>query len=276
VLRAKGELADSLEHHRAELALQEELVRREPETARWRQYLGVSNNRVGMLLEAQGQIPAAAEHFARALAINGELAASDPENVDWQRELGRSHYRAGLVDDARGDRHAARSHLQRAATILGLAAGRDPLNPARQRDLAEVRAALAQHYLAAGDATRAGDESRIARQIAEQLIGRSKDDRQAVRLLGLALVLQAQALEHSGRQRLATGVWAEAVAALEPIAGSARDYLVLDPWAQALAGAGRIGEAKEVVQTLAAIGYRNPAFITAISRRGIRMPPPAH
>ena len=276
VLRAKGELADSLEHHRAELALQEELVRREPGTARWRQYLGVSHNRVGMLLEAQGRIQAAAGHFARALAIAGELAASDPDNVDWQRELGRSHYRTGLVDDARGDRGAARSHLQRAAAILGLAAGRDPLNPARQRDLAEVRAALAQHYLAAGDASRAGDEGRLVGQIAEQLIGRSTDDRQAVRLLGLALVLQAQALEHSGRSRQAAGTWAEAVAALEPVARAARDYLVLDPWAQALAGAGRIGDAKEVVQTLAAIGYRNPAFVSAVSRRGIRMPRPAH
>ena len=274
VLRAKGDLADSLAQHRAELALQQQLVNREPGTARWRQYLGVSNNRVGMLLEAQGQIPAAAVHIERALAIAGELAASDPANVDWQRELGRSHYRMGLVDDARGVRDAARSHLQQAATILGRAAGRDPLNPARQRDLAEVRAALAHHHLAAGDASQAGDEGRLAQQLADRLIDRSKDDRQAVRLRGLALALQAQALEHSGRTRQAAGIWAEAVAALEPVARSTQDYLFLDPWAQALAGAGRIDEAKEVVQTLAAIGYRNPIFITAISRRGIRMPSP--
>ena len=227
-----------------------------------------------MLLEAQGQIPSAAAHIDQALAIAAELAASDPANVDWQRELGRSHYRMGLVDDARGVREAARSHLLRAATIMAAAAGRDALNPARQRDLAEVRAALAYHHLAAGDSSRAGDEGRLVQQIAERLIERAKDDRQAIRLRGLALVVQAQALEHSGRTRQAAGVWAEAVAALEPVARSTRDYLFLDPWAQALAGAGRIGDAEEVVQTLSAIGYRNPTFVTAISRRGIRVPAP--
>ena len=275
VLRAKGELADSLSHHRAELALQEDLVRREPGTAGWRQFLSVSHNRVGSLLEAQGQMPDAAAHIEKSLAIARDLAAEDPANVDWQRELGRSHYRMGLIFHARGGLGSAQEHLQEAAAIMGRAAEVDPLSPARQRDLADVRAALALHHLSTGDLARAGEEARLVQQIAGRLLDRGQDDRQAVRLRGLALVLQAEALEQSGRGPQAAATWAAAVAALEPVARPSRDYEFLAPWALALAGAGRMGDAKEVVRTLDVIGYRNPTFITAISRHGIRMPPPS-
>jgi len=273
VLRAKGELADSLSHHRAELALQEDLVRREPGTARWRQYLGVSNNRVGSLLEALGQIPDAAAHLERSLAIARALAAGDPANVDWQRELGRSHYRMGLIFHAKGALASAQEHLQEAAAIMGRAAEIDPLNLARQRDLADVRNALGGLFLSRGEARHAEAEARRAQQIADRLLERSRDDRQAARIRGVSLELQGRAWARQGNRQKAAGAWTEAVAALEPVARPSRDYEFLDPWALALLGAGRIDEAKEVVQILGAIGYRHPIFADAIARRGLGMRP---
>ena len=125
--------------------------------------------------------------------ITARLGAEDPSNVDWQRELGISHYRAGTIADARGARGEAQRHLSSALAIMGRVAGRDPLNPARQRDLADVHAAIAQHHLAAGDAPRAVAEARAAQAVAERLLAKSADDRQARRLLGLALSLQGRA-----------------------------------------------------------------------------------
>ena len=273
VLRAKGELADSLSHHRAELALQEDLVRREPGTAKWHQYLSVSHNRVGSLLEAQGQLPDAAEHIERALAIARDLTAEDPANLDWQRELGRSHYRMGLIVQATGALASAQQHLQEAAAIMGRVAEIDPLNHARQRDLADVHNALGQLFLARGDAQRAGTEARLAQQIADRLLERSGDDRAATRIRGVSLELQGRAWARQGQRQKAAGAWTEAVATLEPVARTSRDYEFLDPWALALLGVGRLDEAKEVVQTLGAIGYRHPTFGDAIARGGLSARP---
>jgi serine/threonine-protein kinase len=268
VLRAKGELADSLSHHRAELALQEDLVRREPGTAGWRQFLSVSHNRVGSLLEAQGQMPDAAAHIEKSLAIARDLAAEDPSNVDWQRELGRSHYRMGLIFHAKGALGSAQDHLQEAAAIMGRAAEIDPLNLARQRDLADVRNALGGLFLSRGEAQHAEAEARLAQQIADRLLERSRDDRQATRIRGVSLELQGRAWSRQGSRQQAARAWTEAAATLEPVAGTSLDYEVLDPWALALLGVGRIDEAKAVVEQLDAIGYRNPIFVAATARGG--------
>jgi hypothetical protein len=93
-------------------------------------------------------------------------------------------------------------------------------------------------------------------------------------LRGVALSLQGRAWARAGDGAKARVAWTRAASTLEAPARASRDYNVLDPWALTLIGLGRLDEAKEVVQTLAAIGYRNPVFITAVSRRAIRMPPP--
>ena len=275
VLRELGRLDESLARHRAELALQEDLVRREPGRAEWRQYLSVSHNRVAMLLEAQGEVGEAAAHAAEALDIIQRLAATDPANVDWQRELGRTHYRVGVVADARGDLAAGRPHLQQSVAIMQRAAALDALNPGRQRDLADARAALAQHFLAEGDAEAATREARATQAIADHLLERSADDLQAVRQRGLSLVLQGRAWERQGDRARATEAYGLGRAALARLASSSRDYAVLDPWAQALAGLGQVPEAEAAAKQLADIGYRHPLFVRAMSRHGVAFSPPS-
>jgi eukaryotic-like serine/threonine-protein kinase len=273
VLRALGRLDESLAHHRAELAIQEDLVRRHPESAGWRQYLSVSHNRVAMLLEARGEMREAAAHSREALAVIERLAAEDSANIDWQRELARSHYRAGVIADGRGSRAEALSHLQQAVSIMQRAADVDALNPARQRDLADARAALAGHFLSAGRLDEALAEGRTAQLLAERLRARANDDRQAARLQGLALVVEGHAWMRRGDRARATAAWEGARAALEPVARTSRDYAILDPWALALLGLGRLAEAQNVVKQLSAMGYAEPSFVQAITRGGLAMPP---
>jgi tetratricopeptide (TPR) repeat protein len=179
----------------------------------------------------------------------------------------------GLILHAKGALASAQQHLQEAAAIMGRVAETDPLNQTRQRDLADVRNALGQLFLARGDAQRAGTEARLAQQIADRLLERSRDDRQATRIRGVSLELQGRAWSRQGSRQKAAGAWTEAVAALEPVARPSRDYEILEPWALALLGAGRVDEAKEVVQTLGAIGYRHPTFVDAIARGGLSVRP---
>jgi tetratricopeptide (TPR) repeat protein len=156
---------------------------------------------------------------------------------------------------------------------MGRAAEIDPLNHTRQRDLADVRNALGQLFLARGDAHGAGIEARLAQQIADRLLERSRDDRQATRIRGVSLELQGRAWARQGSRQKAAGAWTEAVATLDPAARTSRDYEFLDPWALALLDLGRLDGAKEVVQTLGAIGYRHPIFVDAAARSGLSVPP---
>jgi len=175
----------------------------------------------------------------------------------------------GLIFHAKGALASAQEHLQEAAAIMGRAAEMDPLNLARQRDLADVRNALGRLSLSRGEARHAEAEARLAQQIADRLLERSRDDRQAARIRGVSLELQGRAWARQGNRQKAAPAWTEAVAALEPVAQRSRDYEFLDPWALALLGAGRIDEAKEVVRTLGAIGYRHSIFADAIARGGL-------
>jgi tetratricopeptide (TPR) repeat protein len=227
-----------------------------------------------MLLEALGEVDEAASHAAQSVAIMGRLAAEDPSNVDWQRELGRSHYRAGSIAGARGAFPEALAHLQTAAAVIGRAAASDTLNPARQRDLADARAALAQHFVSVADAPRAVAEAVAAERVAAGLLEKSPDDRQAARLRGLSLMLQGRAWSRAGERVRARSAWSAAASVLEPVARRSRDYDVLGPWALTLIGLERKDEAREVVQTLGAIGYRHPAFLDAVARGGFPLTPP--
>jgi len=228
-----------------------------------------------MLLEAQGVLPEAARHAGEALLITDRLAADDASNLDWQRELGRSHYRVGVIALDRGAFTDALPHLRRAEAIMERAASLDALNPARQRDLADVRTALAQFALNRGDAAGAAREARAAREIADHLLHRSKDDRQALRLLGLSLELQGRALRRQGDRKGASDAWTLAVAALEPIARTSQDYAFVEPWVLALVGLGRLDDAREAARRLDAIGYRNPSFVRAVTGAGLVMPSPS-
>jgi hypothetical protein len=67
----------------------------------------------------------------------------------------------------------------------------------------------------------------------------------------------------------------DAHAALAPVAAGSRDYAILEPWAFTLAGLGRREQALAVVKQLDAIGYRNPAFIGAVTRGGLAQSPRA-
>lgn len=274
VLRTLGQLDESLAHHRQELAFHEELVRREPGTVQWQQFLGVSHNRVAMLLEATGAPDQAAAHAARALAIAERLSAEDRSNLDWLRELGRSHQRAGTTAAARGKGAEALAHLRTAVATLQRLARLDPLNPSRRRDLADARAALAAHLLDAGQAERARHEANLVEEIAGALLAQAADDLHAVRLRGLGLVLQGRAWRAEGSRARVEEAFGRAVEVLEPVARASRDYLVLEPFALALAGLGRSGEARGVVRQMAAMGYRNPGLATAVGGSGAAMVPP--
>ena len=138
VLRALGRLDDALAQHRVELALQRELVAREPRNTRWQQYLGVAQNYVGTLMDARGNHTEAMKFLRSALATFEQLEARDKANLTWRREVGRAYFWLGYARftagaaDVLGDLNRAVDVLESIATHAAmtvhvrLLAGRDP------------------------------------------------------------------------------------------------------------------------------------------------------
>jgi len=258
VLKAQGQLADALEHHRKELWFSEELVRRQPDNAQWAQRLSVAHNYVGSILEARGEVAEARTHYQQAIAICQALVTRDAANMDWQRELGINRSRLGrsLLIDAAGP--AALRELGQAVSVLDHVAGTDRTNAAWQRDAGEAHHALGEAKRKSGDIAGAAVESEQTRRLAAAALERSPDDRMAMRLRALALMLVGDVEQAQGHDHLAAGAYAEALSVIEPLARDSNDARLLQPWATALERLGRIDDQRAVVGRLEAMGYRSP------------------
>ena len=272
VLKAQGRLTDALAHHQAELSLSEELVRSQPDNAQWRQHLGVAHNYVGGILEARGRMPEARAHYEQAIAICQALVTRDAANMDWQRELGRNHFRLGSNLLADGAVSAALRELGQAVSVFDRVAGTDRTNTGWQRDAGEARHALGEAKLRSGDVAGAAVESEQTQQLAAAVLQRSPDDRMAMRLRALGLVLAGDVARAQGHDPRATAAYVEALSIIEPLARDSNDDRLLQPWAAALERVGRIDDRRAVIRKLEAMGYRTPIAASRSGGSGLRQP----
>jgi tRNA A-37 threonylcarbamoyl transferase component Bud32/tetratricopeptide (TPR) repeat protein len=272
VLKAQGKLADALAHHQAELSLSEELVRSQPDNAQWREHLSVAHNYVGGILEARGQMPDARAHYEQAIAICQALVTRDAANMDWRRELGRNHYRLGRNFLAAGARPAALRELGQAVSVSDRVAATDRTNTGWQRDLGEARHALGEAKLQSGDVAGAALESEQTQQLAAAALKRSSDDRLAMRLRALGLLLAGDVARAQGHATRAAGAYGEALSIIEPLARDSNDDRLLQPLAAALERLGRIDDQRAVIRRLEAMGYRTPVSAPRTGVPGLRQP----
>jgi eukaryotic-like serine/threonine-protein kinase len=265
VLTRLGRLGDALKSHQDELALQQDLVRRDPRNSDWQMSTAVATNDIGNLLRVQGMREAASGQFRAGMAILDKLVLRDPSNATWQRELGRTRFRLGQAL-LTADRTQAQSELQRAIEILTRIVESDETNAGWRRDLAEAFAAHGEARLAAGDLDGASRDSETALRLADASLAQSSDDREASRIGGVALLLKGDLAGRRDR-RGAGESCRQALERLAPLATGSSDYRVLDPWARALACAGRRPEAEKVVERLTAMGYRSAPLTGSMTLR---------
>jgi len=232
----------------------------------------VAHNYVGGILEARGQMPDARAHYEQAIAICQALVTRDAANMDWQRELGRNHYRLGRNLLAVGARSAALRELGHAVSVSDRVAGTDRTNAGWQRDLGEARHALGEAKLLSGDIAGAALEYEQTQQLAAAALQRSPDDRLAMRLRALGLVLAGDVARAQGHATRAAGAYREALAVIEPLAHDSNDDRLLRPWAAALERLGRIDDQRTVIRRLEAMGYRTPVTAVTTGGSGLRQP----
>ena len=271
VLGQLGKLNESREHLRQEVALRETLLAADLKNAEHKLRLGTSRYFLGQVLEALGETDAAVGQYIPANRQMAELVASDPANTRWRRNLADTHLMIARVARSRGDRGRALREIELALPLFEKLAASDSRQSRWAADLAATRIMHAR-LLADGGATGPALEKMRAVTAAMQArVDASPQDRLAPVQLSTALSEESSVLKQQGNIAAAREAAVRAGHAIEEIARDSSDWRYLDPWARALLGAGALDEAGAVVARLRAFGYRNPDFLEACRRAGLRL-----
>jgi len=247
---AQGKIAAALALHDREVALYEDILRRDPANSSARYRLAVAQQFVGEGQLDSGRLEMAMAAYGQSLALVSELRALEPENAEWQETevhgklaqaenliyAGHLDSSAGLLDEAR--------------ELLAAMIAADPSNTIWSRDIRanqeKIGASLA---LASGDLRAAERNAAAAIGLYDQAAGQagSIQPGAARRLAGDV----QQGLRQAARAR---ALWQEGLERLpQNPAADAERYLLLKRL-------GRTTEAAEVAARLDRRGYRHPAY----------------
>jgi eukaryotic-like serine/threonine-protein kinase len=270
---AQGDLAAALPPLEESLQLSQALAQREPtdgerifEVSQGHYWVGYVHWRRRELEPGQRQF----QLLERALGITVALVNRDGGNSTWRRELARNEFKLGRlfigVDPAR-----AVTLTARAADTLRALAEKDPTNAGWQRDWAEARHGVGMALLARGEVGAARREAEATVALAERLRASASTSRADDRLASLGHTLLGRSLAARGDQTAARQSWERALALIDGHARTSRDYMLLEPWAEALAQLERVEDAGAALDLLRRMGYR-PQPIDSPLWRGLRLP----
>jgi serine/threonine-protein kinase len=250
----KGDLGEAIAHYGAHAAIFQQLQGRDPANTDWRLRAAIAENKVGIMLRMTGDEAGALERQQAYERLARSLTLHDPANVDWKREhataqmsLAYDLLRTGRSDEALA---AVRESIE---TLEALVRS-DPANVDWRRQLSNAHATAAEVLLERGDTAGALDAARRARAVLEEA---PVDDRQAARRRAESHLVEARVEETMGRGDAAREAWSQALAILDPIAAGSTDPVLLWPLLQALIGLNRIEDARPILRTLTAQGFRS-------------------
>jgi tetratricopeptide (TPR) repeat protein len=214
-------------------------------------------NNLGVLARDTGSLDEALALFERSLALCEKRAGPDHPDV------AVTLLNLGNVQAARGLPEKAGPLLERAVGLYARALGEDSPSLAQARaDLARVRQAQGRPREAA--ALFEQSEAACRRWLAQEPAS------PRVRgVLAGALVGRGRLQEREGDRRAARDSWEGALAALAPLAGDEGAVSVQSARAKALLLLGRVEEARPVVASLQAKGWRDPDLDALCRSRGL-------
>jgi tetratricopeptide (TPR) repeat protein len=169
-LKLIGDSTGALGQFRAEFAIRERLVTKDPNNAGLQRSLSVSCNGMGDILKVQGDLADAMAQYRKALAIRKRLASQDWDNTGWRRDLGLSYDRIGVILQAQGDLSGALEQFRKNLAISERLANQDPESSGWKRGLSVSHARIGDILKAQGDAVGALAEFRKSLAIRECLM----------------------------------------------------------------------------------------------------------
>jgi tetratricopeptide (TPR) repeat protein len=243
----------TLEPERASL---EVILARNPSYWPMRELLAIFDDDLVALALATGDLDSASRYAESHVARSQKLTSFDPENIDWSRHFALAHRSRGTVARMRGDIALALREHRTAIDIFAANFARGKQTRLLVRELAASRVELARSELAEAHADKALAQASLA--VEALLPTRSEIPTQ--RPLADALLVQGQAREADRDPVGARAAWNDALQILEPLDRMSPDPRITDLHARVLLQLERIEDARQIIQSLVAMGYGNREF----------------
>jgi tetratricopeptide (TPR) repeat protein len=269
VQRKLGDYTGAQASHRAELALKQRLVARDPPNQTYKLRVAAAHGFLAELELALGRPDDAARHATASRDLYAALAAADTSNPDRRRSLGTAHRIAGTMALERGRTAEALDAVAESRALLDPRLGVTPNNAQWQIALAKTLT-FSSRVLTASSRVRAADvDARRAVSILEGVLTKRPADQPARLALTEAYLAAGDAEMRMGDSTAAWQAWTGALATVDSAARATgiAELRVLN--ATALVNLGRSDEARPIVQTLEQQGYRRPRWVARMRAAGV-------
>jgi tetratricopeptide (TPR) repeat protein len=177
ILLAANDTRGARAEYEACRALRRQAVERDAKSVE-RRGLGVSQNKLGNVLETEKKFAAALAEYEVGLPIFEAVAQEDPTNAAAQRDLSVSLYLTADMLLATGRRAAALERHRRSLAIGAALHAKDPTNAIWEGDEIEGHMAVAKVLIALGEKADAFTEYKTALAQAEAAAAKEADNPQ--------------------------------------------------------------------------------------------------
>jgi tetratricopeptide (TPR) repeat protein len=266
----RGDLPTAVASYRADVAIEDALSARDPRNNAQAERQLISRATLGRTLALTGDLAGGIAALSGAVDEAERLLAASPEGTGFQEDVGLYTTQLARLLRAAGKTIEARVQVDRSIAVLGRMIAASPDNPGWRRELAEARTERGEQALAAGQAGEAQRLLRMAVADLGPLLKQHPDDRTIVLATAAAWLGLAACEDPVSAPAMAAA--SQALAVLEGQASGPDDPRLLALRAQALMQLGRRAEASALSTRLAAQGFREAVFLSALARGRAGLP----
>lgn len=198
VRQARADAAAAKAAYQESLALAEQVVKSDPNNAKWQLGLGSSHFYVGEMMRRAGDLDGALAHFRDYQDIARKLVERDPGNAEFKLELSYGYSNVAAILSGQGKLDEARRQLELTRDIQTEIARIRPDDTAIQTSRANNFDRLGVMLVRLGKLNEAVESFRNELEIYQRLVDRDPSNTQFRRRMPTAYAFYAQALRVTG------------------------------------------------------------------------------
>jgi tetratricopeptide (TPR) repeat protein len=265
----RGDLATALGEYRADLDIESALARGDPKDNEQAEKVVLSRAALARTLVLTGDVGNGIAQFRQTLDEVARLLTIDADNTSFLEDDGLYSLQLARALRATGDVAGASRLAARGLDIFERLTRKDSANFGWQRALAGACAEQAELARAGKKTGLAREHATRALAILEPQLARRPGDRDTVLATLGARTLLASVADDANRT---SGLLGQVLQTTDAQASGRSDPRLLALQIDALLALGRVAEAKAMLPTVWASGFREPHFVALLGARGLGVP----
>ena len=266
----RGDLIGAIAEYQTDDAIEAKLYEKDPGNASQHEQMSVARAIYGRTVALAGYLDLGIRNLSEASDIAQQLLAQDSSATYAQDDVAWYGVQLSRLLREGGDFARAEAVIKRSIEILNALTETDRANAGWQLELGQALVERAQLARDRSDDAAVREASRAALRILEPLFAKQPGDRSTLIAEVAAQLLSASALlTDSNSQRIARD---HAVQLIHAANSGGEDPRLLALTTEALLASGKRDEAMPLIQKLQQSGFREPDFISLLSRSRIVYP----